>query len=436
MHTPERDIKILNCVKNGRSNVQGANRMNMTVGEYVDRKNFLKNQLNNTNTVVKDNYITVLEDKIVEQQFDLDKGTGVLKGIFSHKPMSADEIEIMFKIDLVNWKLSTYWNKAQSNGTFLVSANITRRKTTDVVTEDMLAAVKTVFLENTIVPYTYMQGTSNSKTLMVYTSDKHVGAYVPENALYLNTYNSNSFTERMIQLLEEIFYLETTHGKFENVYIIDLGDALDGWNGQTTRGGHQLPQNMNNRQAFETYLKAHKMFFDQLIHSGVANNYHFKAVSIDNHCADFGYITNRSLEEYLNIKYPQVETQIMTKFMEHFVVGKHTFILSHGKDDSDMKHGLPLVLNDKTINFINHYLDENEINSKTSVVHLVKGDLHQDSIQPAPRFIYRNTCSMFGSSKWAMHNFLPQAPGVSFDIIENDTKRVFPYTMHFTLTTP
>ena len=44
-------------------------------------------------------------------------------------------------------------------------------------------------------------------------------------------------------------------GAFYSIYVCDLGDAVDGWNGYTTRGGHKLPQNMSNKEVFETYVE-------------------------------------------------------------------------------------------------------------------------------------------------------------------------------------
>lgn len=385
---------------------------------------------------ISGNYIADLENKVIEQHFDLDKGTGMLKGEFTTEPMSPKEVEVYFKIaELSGWRLSSYWNKAQSNGLFLVSANITQNKSTDdaVIAEDLQEAIRTVFGELAFTPVALKktQAKSNNKSLMVYTSDKHIGAMLPANSLYSNEYSAPVFESRMQSLLQEILYLHELYGTFEHVYLLDLGDALDGWNAQTTRGGHHLPQNMDNRTAFETYLRTHKNFFDTLLQSGIAHNFHFKAVTNDNHSSDIAYMTNRSLEEYLNARYPQVTTQIFEKFIEHFEVDNHTFVICHGKDDIDMKHGYPLHLNDKTINKINNYLDYHKINSEFQTVHFIKGDLHQDTTEESTRFRYRNTSSMFGSSKWAMHNFLPHAPGVSFDVIENNTDRIYPYKMTF-----
>lgn len=418
------------------SKARHAHELGMTVKEYNDRIIYLKMAGESTDAVIQQNYVAVLEDRIIEQQINVEEGTGKIVGICSTEPMSGEEVTIRLKIDTTKWRLSAYWNKEQADRTFRVSGNITQKKDIDpdVVQEDMKAAIQAVFKELPITPFTFVQGPSNNKTLMVYTADKHVAAHVPASALYVNNYSKADFATRMDLLLKEIFYLETLYGKFEHIYILDLGDALDGWKGQTTRGGHQLPQNMGNREAFEAYLCVHKHFFDTLVTSNLSNNYHFKAVSIDNHASTFAYITNRALEEYLLVKYPQVTTQIFEKFIEHFQMDKHTFVICHGKDDIDMKHGFPLHLNDKTINMINHYLDQHKISNENNTVHFIKGDLHQDCLQSSSRFRYRNTSSLFGSSKWAMHNFIPQAPGVSFDVVENHTNRVFPYQLTYNST--
>lgn len=424
-------------------------KLGMTIEVFIERRDHLRRLKQLGTDVQRDilleekdsitmEYIAQLEDRITEQKFDMEKGTGTLTGVFSVEPMSPGEVEVYFKIaDMPGWKLSSYWNKAQHDGRFLVSANISQTKNTDVAVmqEDFLAAIREVFTDVKMKPYTVPYKKSNNKSLMVYTSDKHIGAYVPENGLYKNEYSADVFAKRMQLLLEEIFYQESIYGHFENIYILDLGDALDGWNAQTTRGGHRLPQNMNNRQCFDTYLRAHKYFFDTLLTSGIANKFHFKAVTNDNHSSDLAYMTTRALEEYLNLKFPQMTTKILNQFIEHFVMDKHTFIMCHGKDSEDMKHGLPLHLNDKTINFINNYIDYHKISTEDNTIHFIKGDLHQDTVESSTKFRYRNTSSMFGSSKWAMHNFLPQAPGVSFDVIENNTSRVYPYQMTFNATT-
>jgi hypothetical protein len=235
----------------------------------------------------------------------------------------------------------------------------------------------------------------------------------------------------MSLLLHEIIYQQQVFGRFEDIYVIDLGDKMDGLNAQTTRGGHRLPQNMTNRQAFETAVRVDKEFFDKLIQADLANKYHLYQNSNSNHGGDFDYMVNRALEIYINTQYPNVETRILEKFIEHMFYGNHCLLLTHGKDDEDMKHGLPLHLNDKTENYFRKYLMYHKIDPEDYRISIVKGDLHQSSSQETYGFRYRNVLSLFGGSKWIATNFGPNAGGCSFEIIEAHTDRILESTMSF-----
>ena len=70
-------------------------------------------------------------------------------------------------------------------------------------------------------------------------------------------------------------YTEAYHigGGFENIVICNLGDSLDGYNGQTTRGGHDLAQNMSNKEQLHTYIKLMTSFIksiqEEIRHSNI-----------------------------------------------------------------------------------------------------------------------------------------------------------------------
>jgi hypothetical protein len=134
-----------------------------------------------------------------------------------------------------------------------------------------------------------------------------------------------------------------------------------------------------------------------------------------NHDGDFGYIANRAIEIWLNARFPQMNTEIYTKFIEHFNYGEHTFILTHGKDKEDKKFGLPLVLNDKTELYFEDYINNKSISNK--YIHVISGDLHQTSINYGKRFRYKKVSSLYGSSKWIHTNFGNTKAGVDFEIV-------------------
>jgi hypothetical protein len=256
-------------------------------------------------------------------------------------------------------------------------------------------------------------------TLVVFLSDKHIGALTKPEAMYDNEYNEKVLVERLIKVVSEIYRNVHIRGTFEKIVIADLGDAMDGYNGQTTRGGHKLPQNMTNKEAFEVFIRIHKSFYNALFASGFAQSYEIYHISNDNHGGEFGHFATRCLQEYLKCSYPEVTFEILDKFITPTSISGHTYLLTHGKDEEDMKNGLPVSLDIKTENYIKDYVLDKGISTKN--LHFVKGDLHQAGTQWGKHFRYRNVPSMYGSSKWIMTNFGHTKPGCSFDLISGDS---------------
>jgi hypothetical protein len=260
------------------------------------------------------------------------------------------------------------------------------------------------------------KGTS-SGTLVVFLSDKHIGALTKPEAMYDNPYDELELQNRLIRVISEIASVDTD--SFEEIAIVDLGDAMDGYNAQTTRGGHTLPQNMTNKEAFEVFVRLHKAFYSALFASGLAKTYSVYHITNSNHGGEFEHFATRCLQEYLKCSYPEVTFEILDKFITPVSIAGHTYLLSHGKDTEDMKNGLPLCLDPKTENYIKDYILEKGISTKN--LHFVKGDLHQAGTQWGKHFRYRNVPSMYGSSKWIMTNYGNTKPGCSFDLIEGDS---------------
>ncbi len=103
--------------------------------------------------------------------------------------------------------------------------------------------------------------TKSGKVLVVYLSDKHIGAYTKPTAMYENEYNAQVFQERMVAVFRKVEEYFVSEGAFDKIIVCDLGDSMDGLNGETTRGGHKLPQNMSNTEAFDTFVNVHKLFY-------------------------------------------------------------------------------------------------------------------------------------------------------------------------------
>lgn len=272
------------------------------------------------------------------------------------------------------------------------------------------------------------------KILKATVSDMHVGLEPNPNkeGLFQYIYNAEIFAENLQKVYESIIKEFHTHGAFEVLYLDDLGDGLDGMDSMTTRRNHTLEQNMDNKTAFKTYMHGKLNLIEQVISSGVSERVVIRSVSNCNHAGDFGYMANYAIKSIIDRTYGNtVDFHILDLFMEHFTYGEHTWILTHGKDKKYMKFGLPLNLNDKTINFINEYINHYNINSK--YIHVEKGDLHQAGYQRTKKFDYRNFMSFAPPSNWVQHNFGDCYSGYSIQVIPSDSNEISHTDYYFDL---
>ncbi len=264
---------------------------------------------------------------------------------------------------------------------------------------------------------------SNDKMIQIFSSDKHIGAMTARNSIYDNDYDRDEVFNRHQLLVDEIIEEHDTFGQFKKLVFYDLGDALDGMDGQTTRGGHKLPQNMDSREQIDTFIEVTIKTMESLILADVAEEIWFIATTNDNHAGAFGHGAVRAAQLYLQAKYPQIKTFVTSKMLDHIIFGDHAYIFGHGKDDSNMKFGMPLVLNDKIEGFINDYIDRKKIKSK--YIHVVTADLHQSAETYGKRFRYKKNTSMYGASGWIHTNFGSGEAGVDYEISNLHSPKIY-----------
>jgi len=289
--------------------------------------------------------------------------------------------------------------------------------------DDAIESIRTAFKDEIKPIQIKVEERDNRKALFIYLADLHIGAKTSNNSLFANEYNAAVFKERLQHALVTIKQNKEFFGVFDALYIVNLGDALDGYNKQTTRGGHELPQNLDNNEQLDTFFEAHKDLFDSIVHIEAAKRIEYVACTNCNHSGSFGYAANRLLDIYLSLKYPDIKRTIITKFIDHIQYGQHTFMFTHGKDDKDMKFGLPAILNEKTENYINAYIHYYKI--QTPAIHLVKGDLHLSSKQSGKIFRYKNVLSLYGSSKWVQTNFMVNKCGYNYEIVDKYSSSIY-----------
>jgi len=284
--------------------------------------------------------------------------------------------------------------------------------------------IQSIDFSNVEVENLNVEFDNNERALVIFLSDIHIGAMVNNDSLYENFYNPDEVVRRFKLIEDKIGDLVSCFGFFDRIIVINLGDSLDGFNQQTARGGHHLPQNLNNKEQFEFYIRLIQRFIDNLWGSAISNYIDYYSVGDSNHDGINGYLANRLLEEYFKIKYPNNMTVgVFQKFIDFINYGKHTLILSHGKDSAEMFKNYPLFIDDKTENKINEYID---YNFDSTIWHqnviFAKGDLHQSATSYAKRFTYKSVASIFGSSSWAQKNFGNAKPAVDFLILGKEDK--------------
>jgi len=258
---------------------------------------------------------------------------------------------------------------------------------------------------------------------LVYT-DVHIGMTTNENgySLYGGKWDEQEINERLDHLLNHT--LENKKG--DVLFIDELGDFMDGWDGETVRKGHSLPQNMDNEKAFDVGISFKLKLIDGLApyySKIVCNN-----ICNDNHAGAFGYVVNSSFKKMVEFRYNHVTVNNIRRFIEHYTVGKNCFILSHGKDGKNLKFGFKPILDTKQIEKIDNYIKEHKLYDYN--IEFSKGDSHQKIFDESTSdsFDYYNYPAFSPSSEWVQTNFKKGMSGFEFFNYKQDgTKSHHPY---------
>lgn len=257
---------------------------------------------------------------------------------------------------------------------------------------------------------------SRSRTLIISLSDIHVGAAVSNNSIYYNEWDEEELNNRMQFIIKS---LSKFVNEIDNIVVFNLGDSLDGYKGETTRGGHLLPQNMNDKEQVKVFIRQMLQFFDNLYETfEVPMSYY--CVGESNHDGDYGWLANEKLASMLELKYPDMPVEIFDKYMDFIDVNGTMFILSHGKDNKDMFRNLPLVLDVNTESKINEYIDYYGLQQVSDNIVFVKGDLHQSALTHGKKFSYWSVGSIFGASEWIHKNMGNSKAYCDYAILHDD----------------
>jgi len=322
------------------------------------------------------------------------------------KFLTIEEYCDKYGLDKGSVKSSKLITHNQSN----ISYNIAFFTQEEAVVKDLVGDLDSI-IQKYIQPVLFkFEPTSKGDliTRAIYT-DQHIGMEINEggNSLYGGKWDreelmkrGNVFSNYIIQKAVE---------KASNIlYIDNLGDTLDGWNAQTTRGGHPLPQNMTNSQAFDLAIEFTLSIIDSVVQSGQFSKIICNNICNDNHSGEFGYILNSAIKSILENRYKGlVECNNFEKFINHYGIGKHCFLISHGKDKKHNRFGLKVFLDPVAKEKIDQYIKQNSLYTKYSYFELSKGDSHQMLFDytTSDDFDYMNYPAFSPSSEWVVTNF-------------------------------
>lgn len=321
-----------------------------------------------------------------------------------HEKRLLDQHEGIYKatdsIDVPNTSVKHLWLKDKEKSVFVKNPNYVENEQQPEKEIDFLSIFK-----NKIQPIKVNTKPSIENEYVfdraVFT-DVHVGMDVNKDgySLYEGIWDENELNKRL-----EIFVNSIVKKQKSNIlFLNDLGDFMDGFDGYTTRGGHKLPQNMDNQKAFDVGLS----FKIKMIDALVEHYSKIKVVNIcnDNHAGSFGYIVNSAFKTYVELKYPEnVEIINQRKFIDHYIIDNYCFILSHGKDDKSLKFGFKPQLDAPQIEKIKNYIDEYKLHQYT--IEFSKGDSHQLILDftTSNTFEYQNFGAFSPPSDWVKTNF-------------------------------
>ena len=232
-------------------------------------------------------------------------------------------------------------------------------------------------------------------------TDVHIGMKVTDGySLYDGLWNEIELFKRL-----DIFVNEIVNNQKSNFLLLhELGDFMDGYNAMTTRGGHELPQNMDNQKAFDIGLQFKISLIDALVQ--YYDKIQIVNICNDNHAGSFGYIVNSAFKTYIELKYPDNVLAVnQRKFIDHYFFKNRCFILTHGKDDKSLKFGFKPKLDPVQIEKIKNYIDEYKLHDYE--IEFGKGDSHQllFDYTSSTAFEYQNFGAFSPPSDWVKTNF-------------------------------
>ena len=234
-------------------------------------------------------------------------------------------------------------------------------------------------------------------------TDAHVGMNpnAEEKSLYGGSWGEKDLFARLEIVKQQL--LLNVPKEVDCLQILNLGDFADGLDKKTVRRQHDLPQNMTNTEVFDVGVRF-KIELLEFIYSNFSfNRLVWYNVCNSNHSSDFDYFICQAFKG-ISKHYEKIEVINNREFMGHIIHGKHCEIISHGKDDVNLKFGFKATLDEKAYKKIDEYIKHYKLSKYIITFH--KGDSHlRVDDKTNQDFNYCSYYAFSPSSSWVQVNF-------------------------------
>jgi len=342
---------------------------------------------------------------------------GTVRKYESARPLTPKEIEDLVGADGITTTVARVWDKLLPNGNWTYSVDLRFRVKDFYTTDELQEKLKEIMPD--ITPYSLpVRRVTDDKALVILIADDHAGAV---NLTDMYGSSDMTYKERLLCIVEEAKMLDNT---FEEVHVISLGDQLNGWNSQTTRGGHEV-KSLSNKEQFDIYTCARVAFYNDLFSSGIGAKYFVHDVENSNHSGlGFSYMANQFLDMYLKNKFPEVERRSYFDIVDGFEYGNHLILMGHGKDEKFMKKPMSAVLDAKTDLYLYDLVATKRFNPPDVNITFYKGDLHQHGVQHGKFGRYVNVQAVSGNSDYGDLNYGNARGGALLEVLDKTSYRI------------
>jgi len=396
-------------------------------GLTSDEVNFCKEKVfNKRNSQTSKNEV-LTEPKVQSVDTAGNKSTFVID---SPNPLQPAEIAELVGADGISIRVDRTWLKSHKNDTWTYSILTVSSIKDFYSVEELTNRLKSILPQSKPMSLPKVSKSKTSNLLTLNLADIHAGALGSDTTPFPTIYTKEILENRLKTFCNEtIAYAKDN--TYEEVWLINLGDALNGWDSQTTRKGHEVPS-LSNKDQFDIFLECMVNYYETIFQLGLTNKYKVINILNDNHIGtSLNYVVMKAIELYLSQKYPQVEFIQQWDFIKTYKFGKHSLALTHGKDDKIMKYPMKGILDEKMDNWLNQYFLHQDSSPVSNFNHLIKGDLHIKNEQFGKFGRYVNVSSVMGTSDYIAINYGFSKSGALIEEYQADSNSVNTKTIWF-----